>query len=72
MNGVLLSKTECYKVGNKPLFLLGLVSLAEPVETLCGTSQRLRTLCYPFGDPIGGAITKPRQPSRMQSVRRWE
>ena len=39
---VLLSKTECYKVGNKPLFLLGLVSLAEPVETLWRERKRLR------------------------------
>ena len=34
-----LSKTECYKVENEPLFLLGLVSLGASSETLWCMAQ---------------------------------
>ena len=52
------SKTECYKVGNKPLFLLGLVSLAEPVETLWFGKSAGFPLKFRGGNRGGGFYPK--------------
>ena len=40
-----LSKTECYKVENEPLFLLGLVSLGASSETLWIRKLKTELFC---------------------------